>query len=86
MTVALAKDVEAFLEEQVRSGVCSDPSELVNDLLRSLREQQRATLPVTPELENWLMEATDKPASLLLKEDFDGIRERVRARAGSSGS
>jgi Arc/MetJ-type ribon-helix-helix transcriptional regulator len=86
MTVALAKDVEAFLEEQVRSGVCSDPSELVNDLLRSLQEQQRSPLPVTPELENWLLEAADAPASLLLKEDFDGIRERVRARTGSSGS
>jgi Arc/MetJ-type ribon-helix-helix transcriptional regulator len=86
MTVALAKDVEAFLEEQVRSGVCSDPSELVNELLRSLREQQRAALPVTPELENWLLEAADKPTSLLLKEDFDGIRERVRTRTGSSGS
>jgi len=86
MTVALAKDVEAFLEEQVRSGVCSDPSELVNDLLRSVREQQRTALQVTPELENWLLEAADKPSSLLLKEDFDGIRERVRARTGSSGS
>ena len=86
MTLALAKDVEAFLEEQVRSGVCSDPSELVNDLLRSLREQQTASLVVTPELENWLLEAADKPASLLLKEDFDGIRARVRARTGASGS
>jgi Arc/MetJ-type ribon-helix-helix transcriptional regulator len=86
MTVALAKDVEAFLEEPVRSGVCSDPSELVNDLVRSLREQQRAALPVTPELENWLLEAADKPASVLLKQDFDGIRERVRARTGSSGA
>ncbi|HUG80038.1 MAG TPA: hypothetical protein VML01_00130 [Bryobacterales bacterium] len=58
----------------------------MNDLLRSLREQQRAALPVTPELENWLLEAADKPASLLLQEDFDGIRERVRAGTGSSGS
>lgn len=86
MTVALAKDVEAFLEEQVRSGVCSDPSELVNDLLRSVREQQRSSLLVTPKLENWLLEAADKPASLLLKEDFDSVRERVRTRIGPSGS
>lgn len=86
MTVALAKDVEAFLEEQVRSGVCSDPSELVNALLRSVREQQRSSLLVTPKLENWLLEAADKPASLLLKEDFDSVRERVRTRIGPSGS
>lgn len=67
-------------------GVCSDPSELVNDILRSLAEQQRAALPVTPELENWLLSAADKPACLLLKEDFGGICERVRARIGSSCS
>ena len=86
MTVALAKDVEAFLEEQVRSGVCSDPSELVNDLLRSVREQQRSSLLVTPKLEKWLLEAADKPTRLLVKEDFDSIRERVGARTGLSGS
>src|SRR5438552_17597724 len=36
MTVALAKDVEDFLEDQVRSGVCADASELVNDVIRSV--------------------------------------------------
>ena len=86
MTVALAKDVEAFLEDQVRSGVCADASELVNDVLRSLREQQRQTFDVTPELENWLLEAADKPSTPLAKSDFDAIRARVRARTPSSGS
>ena len=38
MTVALARDVEDFLQAQVRSGVCADASELVNDVIRSLRE------------------------------------------------
>ena len=35
MTIDLARDVEAFLQEQVRTGVCPDASELVNDVLRS---------------------------------------------------
>ena len=35
MTVALARDVEDFLQDQVRSGVCADASELVNDVIRS---------------------------------------------------
>ncbi len=80
MTIALAKDVEDFLQEQVRAGVCADASELANDVLRSVIEQQRRPLEVTPELEAWLLEAADKPATPLSRADFDGIRGRVRAR------
>jgi len=80
MTIALAKDVEEFLEEQVRAGVCADPSELANDVLRCVREQQRQPFEITPELESWLLEAADKPVSPLTKTDFDNIREHVRAR------
>ena len=57
MTIALAKDVEDFLQDQVRAGVSSDATELVNDLLRSIREQQQRSFEVTPELEAWLLEA-----------------------------
>jgi Arc/MetJ-type ribon-helix-helix transcriptional regulator len=86
MTVDLARDVEEFLQAQVRSGVCANPSELVNDLIRSVREQQRKPFSVTPELEAWLLEAAEKPTTPLTKSDFDGIRERVRARVKSSAS
>ena len=48
MTVALARDVEDFLQNQVRSGVCADASELVNDVIRSLREQQQKPFDITP--------------------------------------
>ena len=80
MTVALAKDVEDFLADQVRTGVCANASELVNDVLRSLREQQQQPLEVTPELEAWLLEAADKPVSPLTRADFDALRQRVRSR------
>ena len=80
MTIALAKDVEDFLQEQVRSGVCVDASELANDVLRSVREQQRKPFNVTPELEAWLLEAAEQPSSPLTGADFDGIRDRVRTR------
>ncbi len=53
MPIALAKDVEEFLLEQVRVGVCADASELANDVLRSVREQMRKPFEVTPELEAW---------------------------------
>jgi Arc/MetJ-type ribon-helix-helix transcriptional regulator len=84
MTVALARDVEDFLQDQVRSGVCADASELVNDVIRSLREQQRKFFDLTPELEAWLLEAADKPATPLTKGDFNGIRERVRSKISAA--
>ena len=86
MTIVLAKDVEDFLQHQVRSGVCADPSDLVNDVIRSIREQQQKPLEVTPELEAWLLEAADRPATPLTRADFDAIRERVRAGTQASTS
>ena len=83
MTIALAKDVEDFLKDQVRAGVFSDASELVNDVIRSIREQQRKPFTVTPELETWLLEAADKPVTPLTTGDFEGIRERVQSRLKS---
>jgi Arc/MetJ-type ribon-helix-helix transcriptional regulator len=84
MTIALAKDVEGFLQEQVRAGVCADASELVNDVLRCLREQRVRPFDVTPELEAWLLASADKPATPLTSDDFAGIRKRVRARTSST--
>jgi Arc/MetJ-type ribon-helix-helix transcriptional regulator len=86
MTIALAKDVEAFLQEQVRAGACTNPAELVNDVLRSLSQQQHKPFKVTPQLEAWLLEAADKPATALTDEDFAAIRKRVRARTPAAGS
>jgi len=86
MTISLAKDVEEFLQEQLRAGACTDPSELVNEVLRSLREQQRRSFEITPELESWLLDAADSPTTPLTQADFDGVRERVRNRRQSPGS
>lgn len=86
VTIALAKDVEEFLQEQVRTGACADASELANDVLRSLREQQRKPFEVTPELEAWLLEAADQPTTPLTRADFDAIRDRVRARTKTSAA
>jgi len=80
MTISLAQDVEAFVEEQVRAGVCRDANTLVNDVLRSLIENRQQPFATTPELEAWLLEAADTPATPLLQDDFDAIRQRVKAR------
>ncbi|HEY5232200.1 MAG TPA: hypothetical protein VIK35_01520 [Verrucomicrobiae bacterium] len=84
MTVALATDVEDFLQNQVRSGACADASELVNDLIRSLREQQQKPFDITPELEACLLEVADKPTTPLTKSDFAAIRDRVRAKTSAA--
>ena len=86
MTIEVARDVEDFLQEQVRAGVCGNASELVNDLLRSMREQQQRPFTITPELEAWLLESADHPATPLTQEDFAAIRERVRARTSPPNS
>ena len=80
MNIALDRDVEDFLQTQVRAGVSADASELVNEVLRSLRDQQQLPFGITPELEAWLLEAADKPVTPLTADDFNAIRERVRAR------
>jgi Arc/MetJ-type ribon-helix-helix transcriptional regulator len=80
MTVSLDSDVEDYLKKQVRGGVCADASELVNDVIRSIRDQQKMPYEVTPELEKWLLEAADEPVTPLTRGDFDSIRRRVRAR------
>jgi len=80
MTIALTKDVEAFVEEKVRAGVCLDASTLVNDVLRSLSEHRQQPFATTPELEAWLLDAADSSTTPLIPADFDAIRSRVRAR------
>ena len=79
MHIALDKDVEDFLQNQVRAGVCAAPGEFVNDLVRSISEQQQKPFEVTPELEAWLLAAADQPTTPLTCDDFAAIRERVRA-------
>ena len=62
-------------------GQSGDASELVNDLIRSLRDQQQTAFQVTPELEAWLLEAAYEPLTPLAKDDFDKIRRRgLRAK------
>lgn len=84
MKIALDHDVENFLEDQVRAGVCTAPGEFVNALVRSVREQQQMSFEVTPELEAWLLESADRPSTPLIHEDFAALRERVKARLPAS--
>ncbi len=84
MTIDLAKDVEDFLQEQVRAGVAVDAAGLANDVLRAVRQQQSKPFDFTPELEAWLLQAAGEPSAPLTGADFEGIRDRVKARLSNS--
>ena len=84
MTIALDRDVEDFLKQQVQAGACADASGLVNDVIRSVRAQQSRPFAVTPALEAWLLEAAAKPFTPLTPADFMTIRKRAQARAKSA--
>jgi len=84
MTIALTKDVEAFVEEQVRAGVSPDATTLVNDVLRSISAHQHPPFAASPELEAWLLESAESPVTPLIPADFEGIRARARVRFASS--
>jgi len=86
MTIALAQDVESFLQAQVKNGACVNPSDLVNDVLRAIRDQQHKPFDITPELEAWLLESSDQPVAPLTREDFDRVRKKLRDRSRSSTS
>ena len=80
MDISLDKDVEDFLQDQVRAGVCSAPGEFVNDLIRSIREEQQKPFEATPELEAWLLEAADSSSTPLTHDDFAVIRQIMSVR------
>jgi Arc/MetJ-type ribon-helix-helix transcriptional regulator len=84
MTIELAKDVADFLEQQVRAGACTSASELVNDVLRCVREQQFKPFDASPELEAWLLKSADLSVTPLSGADFEAIDARVRARHPST--
>jgi len=66
MSLDLAKDVEEFVKEQLRNGPCTNANDLVDDVLRLIRDQQEIALKVTPELEAWLLESADSPTTPLI--------------------
>jgi hypothetical protein len=78
MRIALAKDVEEFLREQVSAGLAADPGELANHILRCFCTQQRKPFRTAPQLDARLKLAADKPTTPFGKRDVDGVRRRER--------
>ena len=79
MRIALAKDVEEFLREQVSAGLAADPGELANHILRCFCDQQRKPFRATPKLQAWLT------AELYKMDQKDGHKKR-RCSGGNADS
>ncbi|MBA4147443.1 MAG: type II toxin-antitoxin system ParD family antitoxin [Verrucomicrobia bacterium] len=76
MDITLTKELESFVEEQVRTGLYRDPSDVVRDALRRLLRESEP---------QWLEEEIRKglesgPAQPLTQADWNDIRERGRQR------
>jgi hypothetical protein len=70
--------INDFLEDQL------ELTDEVKATLDQSRREHHKPFDVTPELEAWLLEAADKPATPLTKADFAAVRERVRAKISAA--
>ena len=74
MEITLTKELEALVEDQVRSGRYLDASDVIREALRvwELREQYES-----PELEALLLETVDQPSEPYGPWILDEIRQSV---------
>ncbi len=75
MEVVLTGELEAFIEEKVRSGRYLDASDVIRDALRSF---ELLTSPPTPELEAELLEGLNSPHHPLTEDTLKDIRRAAR--------
>lgn len=85
MQITLAKDVETFVQAQVKAGVSSSAADLVNDAIRAFSVQSERPFGHDAEIEAWLLEAAEGATTPLTPSDFAVIRERVRGRLAGRG-
>ena len=82
MDVTLTPDLEALIQEKVRSGRYLDASDVVRDALRKLELIEEAY--ESPELEAALLEAAGGPHEPLTRETLDKIRRMALAEDESA--
>lgn len=83
MNIDLTKDLEEFVESQVRTGGYADAGEVLRDALRHLRDGGSSLDNDSSTLEALLLEARKGPYTALTSDDFEAVRHRLRARSTS---
>lgn len=77
MEVSLTRDLEAFVQEKVRSGRYVDASDVVRDALRTLEQKEEFELPA---LEAALLEGVRSPHQPYGAETLERVRQATQAR------
>ena len=78
--VTLTKDLETFIARKVRAGGYADPSEVVREALRHLRNQDDPAETDSPELAELLLPAVRGRHRPLTPRHFDQLRLRARRK------
>jgi antitoxin ParD1/3/4 len=81
MEVTLTSDLEAFIQDKVRSGRYIDASDVVRDALRALEQKQEFE---SPELEAALLEGLTGTPRLYGPETLERIRKAIKDENESS--
>jgi antitoxin ParD1/3/4 len=77
MEVTLTGDLEAFIQEKVRSGHYTDASDVVRDALRALEQREEFE---SPELEAAMLEGLSGVPQPFGPETLDRIRRAANTR------
>ena len=77
MEVTLTGDLEAFIQEKVRSGRYTDASDVVRDALRALEQREEFE---SPELEAAMLEGLNGVPQPFGPETLERIRRAAQAR------
>jgi putative addiction module CopG family antidote len=83
MKVELTKDLEAYVESQVRTGGYADAGEVLRDALRHLRDARSWLDNDSPALEALLLQARNGAYTPLTSDDFEAVRRRLRSRSAA---
>jgi putative addiction module CopG family antidote len=83
MKVELTKDLEAFVESQVRTGGYTDAGEVLRDALRHFRDDRSWLDHDSPALEALLLEARNGAYTALTSDDFESVKRRLRSRSAA---
>ncbi len=81
MEVVLTSELEAFIQEKVRSGRYVDASDVVRDALRALEKQEFES----PELEAEILKGLEGPHEPYGPEMWEHIRKAAREVSASPG-
>lgn len=84
MQVTLTKDLEKFVEQKIRGGGYTNPSEVVRDALRDFRSKENSMENDSQELAEMLLTAVRGKHRPLTAKHFSQLRARARRKSAQA--